>query len=1193
FGYLIILQPAFPLVADSLVRKTRARPQASADTNQFKVIEKPVAWDPARTAIVVCDMWDKHWCPSATDRVGEMAPRMNEVLKAARAKGVFIIHSPSDTMDFYKDHPGRKLAQAAPPIQTVIPLQRWCSLVPGREGKLPIDDSDGGCDGASDHAQGKAWKQQHPALEIKEGDAITDSSEAFYLMRQRGITNVIVMGVHINMCVLGRPFSIRQMVQQGQNVLLMRDLTDSMYNHLKSPFVSHFRGTELVVEHIERFWCPSITSSDFVGGESFRFKGDVKKHLVFIIGENEYQTSRTLPAFAKQELDWRGYKISYVTASDQEGDNDFKNWEMIPSADAIFISVRRRAPPKAMMDAIRAHVAAGKAVIGIRTASHAFEPKETNIPVERTWPHFDEEILGADYQNHYGAGKVSIIRQIPETAGSPILNGVGPEFPVSSHLYRNRKPVNTLTPLLSGRLESGPSEIEPVAWINTRDQRRVFYTSLGAPDDFANPNFRRLLLNGVLWALNDDIPPANAVMAQPVPAPKQESPKFIPADKPSAKAGSTDEQFDPLPPVVAATKFKVADDLVWEQVLAEPIVNQPVFMTFDERGRLWVVQYKQYPNPAGLKAISHDNFWRTVYDKVPPPPPNHFKGADKITIHEDTKGIGVFDKHTTFVDGLNIVTSVAIGRGGVFVLNPPYLLFYPDKNRDDIPDGDPQLLLSGFGLEDTHSIANSLRWGPDGWLYGCQGSTVTGNILVHGADGKPLSKNPVFSQGQNIWRYHPEKRIYEVFSEGGGNAFGLEFDDAGRIFSGHNGGNTRGFHYMQGAYLQKGFDKHGPLSNPYAFGYFPPMNHDKADRFTHNFILYGGGALPEKYNGKLFGIEPLQGRVVLSEITPTGSTFKTHDLSYPVTSDDKWFKPVDIKVGPDGAIYVADWYDRQVNHYRNHEGQMDASNGRIYRLRAKTGSDGRLTGNGAYPVERLVAEAQESSRWYEQGALRLLADRGDKSQTNALRLALRQAHDPSQDSLPTEGRSLTRQRQKALGSLLALNACGEFLESDASLGLNHWAPEVRIWTVRLLGDERHVSPALARQLIELAGTETNLEVRTQLACTAKRLPAKDGLAIVQRLLHHAEDATDARQPLLLWWAIEDKCGTDKEAVLSLFYDRQLWIAPIVEQHILSRLMRRFAATGRRDDLLICARLFSMSPGAAQTSRLTQGFEEAY
>ncbi|MFM7099783.1 MAG: hypothetical protein ACKO3N_01270, partial [Verrucomicrobiota bacterium] len=257
--------------------------------------------------------------------------------------------------------------------------------------------------------------------------------------------------------------------------------------------------------------------------------------------------------------------------------------------------------------------------------------------------------------------------------------------------------------------------------------------------------------------------------------------------------------------------------------------------------------------------------------------------------------------------------------GGVFVLNPPYLLHYPDANRDDIPDGDPQVLLSGFGLEDTHSVANSLRWGPDGWLYGCQGSTVTGNIRVHGPDGKPLNDKPIYSQGQNIWRYHPERRIYEVFSEGGGNAFGLEIDSAGRIFSGHNGGNTRGFHYQQGAYLQKGFDKHGPLSNPHAFGYFPQMPHPDVDRFTHNFLIYDSGALGERYRGRLFGVEPLQGRVVMSEITPDGSTFRTRDLGHPVTSDDRWFRPVDIKLGPDGAIYVGDWYDRQVNHYRNHE----------------------------------------------------------------------------------------------------------------------------------------------------------------------------------------------------------------------------------------------------------------------------------
>ncbi len=274
----------------------------------------------------------------------------------------------------------------------------------------------------------------------------------------------------------------------------------------------------------------------------------------------------------------------------------------------------------------------------------------------------------------------------------------------------------------------------------------------------------------------------------------------------------------PLAPKEALKRFQVPDDLRIDLVLSEPEIAQPVFLNFDERGRMWVVEYRQYPNPAGVKVLSRDGVWRVVYDKVSPPPPNHFRGADRITIHEDTDGDGSFDKHKTFLDGLNIVTACERGRGGVWVLNPPYLLFYPDKDNDDVPDGDPEVRLEGFGLEDTHSVVNSLRWGPDGWLYAAQGSTVTARVHKPGS-----AEPPVHSMGQLIWRYHPETRQYEVFAEGGGNAFGVEIDRKGRIFSGHNGGNTRGFHYVQGGYLLKGFDKHGPLSNPYAFGYFPAM----------------------------------------------------------------------------------------------------------------------------------------------------------------------------------------------------------------------------------------------------------------------------------------------------------------------------------------------------------------------------------
>jgi putative heme-binding domain-containing protein len=658
--------------------------------------------------------------------------------------------------------------------------------------------------------------------------------------------------------------------------------------------------------------------------------------------------------------------------------------------------------------------------------------------------------------------------------------------------------------------------------------------------------------------------------AETSPAP----PSQLPPDdaKATAAAAPSTRQDHALSPVESLSRFKVAEDLAIDQVLAEPLVRQPVFMNFDERGRLWVVEYLQYPFPAGLKMLSHDSFWRAVYDKVPPAPPHHFVGADKISIYEDTQGNGIFDKHKTFVEGLNIVTAVTRGRGGVWVLNPPYLLFYPDKNNDDIPDGDPKVVLSGFGLEDTHSVVNSLRWGPDGWLYGCQGSTVTASIVRPGLDKEPIAR----TMGQQIWRYHPETRRFEVFSEGGGNAFGCEIDDKGRVFSGHNGGNTRGFHYMQGAYLQKGFDKHGPLSNPYAFGYFPPMPHPAVDRFTHNFIIYAGGALPERYSGKLFGIEPLQGRVVESEIVPDGSSFRTWDLGYPVTTSDQWFRPVDIKVGPDGAIYVADWYDGQINHYHNHEGQIDKSNGRIYRLRAKDAKPIPPFDLGKLSTRELVGLLGHTNKWFRQEALQMIADRRDGSAVELLTQMVR-----------------ANTGQLALECFWALNLSGGFDEWEARETLRHDDPFVRLWSVRLLGDESHVSSAMVRELASLAATEPNVEVRAQLACSAKRLPAAEALPIVKVLLTRREDVNEPRIPLLLWWAIESKCEQDLDAVLDLFRDPEFWQLPMVQEHILERIMRRFALAGSRRDLMTCARLFQLSPGPAENAKLVAGFELAF
>ena len=881
-------------------------------------------------------------------------------------------------------------------------------------------------------------------------------------------------------------------------------------------------------------------------------------HVFFLIGEDEYDTRTTLPAFAKVELEPRGVRSTISILP--EGGTEFPNFDALKDADLLLISVRRKTPPKAQLDAIRAHIAAGKPVVGIRTASHAFAlrakkgEKPPVVPAGLAdWPEFDHEILGGNYTDHYGRGIETLAKIVPGQEQHPVLAGIGAEeFKVPSHLYKNPNLPAWVTPLLTARMTGRP-EVEPIAWVNIKDKRRVFYTSLGAVEDFALPQFRKLLLNGIFWAL-----------AQPVPA-----------AKPAAlRPGQTNAPG--LSPKEGAEALTVADDLVFEQVLAEPDVVKPLFLNFDERGRMWVVEYRQYPEPAGLKVLSHDSYWRAVYDKVPQAPPHHEKGRDRITIHESTKGDGVFDKHTIFIDGLNICTAVERGRGGVWVLNPPYLLFYPDKNNDDVPDGDPTVHLAGFGLEDTHSVANSLRWGPDGWLYGAHGSTVTASITRPGLDQKPIAD----MQGQAIWRYEPQSRRFEVFCEGGGNTFGVEIDAQGRIFSGHNGGDTRGFHYMQGAYLRKGFDKHGPLSNPYTFGYFDAIQHAKVERFTHNFIIYEGGALGAAHAGKLFGVEPLQGRIVESEVTPLGSTFKTVDLQRPVTSRDPWFRPVDIKTGPDGAIYICDWYVRELAHSRTYDqlqlGPVDLNRGRIYRLRAKDSRPAAAVDLGRLEKSQLVQGLKNENKWVRQTVQRLLSDRRDAEIVPGLRRQLD-----------------TEQGQHALELLWALHGSGGLDEATALHLLDHKDPFVRLWTARLMGDANHVSIEMARKLVQVAEREPNVEVRAQLACTAKRLPAADDLAIVRTLLDHEADATDPRQPLLLWWAIEAKADTDRDAVLALFRESPFWDRAIVKEHILPRLMRRYAQTGARKDLLTCATIFDLSPTPEHSKKLMAGFEAAF
>ena len=250
-------------------------------------------WNPAKTAVIVCDVWDKHHCLNAVRRLEEFAPRLNDVLKEARRRGAIIIHSPSDCMPAYADHPARKRATSIPRDKsTPADVEFWCSRIPAEEqADYPIDQSDGGeDDDPAEHAKwaaelmalgrnpGMPWKTQSPIIEIDpESDFISDKGdEVWNILQSQGIQNVILTGVHTNMCVLGRPFGLRQMVRSGKNVVLMRDMTDCMYNPKRWPFVDHFTGNDLIISHVERYICPTITSDQILGGTAFRSKFDTR-----------------------------------------------------------------------------------------------------------------------------------------------------------------------------------------------------------------------------------------------------------------------------------------------------------------------------------------------------------------------------------------------------------------------------------------------------------------------------------------------------------------------------------------------------------------------------------------------------------------------------------------------------------------------------------------------------------------------------------------------------------------------------------------------------------------------------------------------------------------------------------------------------------------------------------------------------
>ncbi|MCH2201690.1 MAG: c-type cytochrome [Fuerstiella sp.] len=593
----------------------------------------------------------------------------------------------------------------------------------------------------------------------------------------------------------------------------------------------------------------------------------------------------------------------------------------------------------------------------------------------------------------------------------------------------------------------------------------------------------------------------------------------------------------------------VAKGVKVQLVASEPLVRQPVCIEFDDRGRLWVIQYLQYPNPAGLQRVDVDRYSRTEYDRIPKPPPHGPRGTDRITILSDTNHDGQMDSGFDFVNGLNLASGLAFGHGGVFVLNVPYLLFYPDQDRNDVPDADPRVLLTGFGMQDAHSVANSLTWGPDGWLYGCQGSTVTARIRGH-----------EFQQG--VWRYHVQTDRFELFCEGGGNSWGLDFDHRGNLYYSTNYGGYVLVHGVQGGYYVKSFVKHGALHNPYTYGYFnhAPHTGSTGGHVTVGGFVYQGGSLPDFVNGKYIGGDLLGHAVYWHDLNPVGSTVATAHNEVLLKANDSWFAPADLTTGPDGAVYIADWHDQRTAH-PDPDADWDRSNGRIYRIAAVDTPPAESIDYGLLSTAELLQRHQSPNQWHVRRARQELVRQNDSTATELLREMLYSS----------------ASEKTGLEALWSLAATGAFEHALAFELLDSPYPAVRSWTLRLLGDSGNISKKMAHRLDELAEEEPHVRVRQQLACTARRLSAKYAVPIINANIIRDIDNNDPYLPLLWWWAVEQHSMTGRDEVIRRFVRPTAWQSNLGRGFLLPRLIRRYAAAGSTEGLDAAAALLKSAP----------------
>ena len=575
----------------------------------------------------------------------------------------------------------------------------------------------------------------------------------------------------------------------------------------------------------------------------------------------------------------------------------------------------------------------------------------------------------------------------------------------------------------------------------------------------------------------------------------------------------------PLPPKDAAASIKLPPGFRATLFAGEPDVMQPMSITFDDRGRMWVVECRSYPKwlPAGAK-----------------------EGADRILILEDENGDGQFDKRTVFAEkGVNF-SSVEYGFGGIFVTAIPNLIFIPDANGDDVPDGPPQVLLDGFDLKAVHNVANGLVWGPDGWLYGCNG------ILSNSRIGKPgTPDNERVPMNCGIWRYHPVRHEFEVVAHGTTNPWGLAFDDRGEGFL-TNCVIEHAFHVVPGARFKRMF---GQDFNPRTFELMQTCadhihwaggtwegsrdgkgKHGEAGGgHAHSgAMIYLGDQFPSEYYNNLFTLNIHGQRLNRDKLERSQSGYVAKHMTDFAPSGDPWFRGVCVKQGPDG-IYYTDWSDTGECHNYD-DATIHRENGRIYKVTYGETREKSVDFSKLSNLE-LVDRLADNDGFRANTARRILQERSasgklTKEVTNQLLknfVANLSTNDPD------------KQTKQELQRLWTLHAIGALLDLRFDQLLSPILPiendTIRGWIVRLELESKSVSPEGEIRLAEMARTDSSPYVRLQLASGLQRLPLANRSEIARGLVSHLEDAPDNNLVLMTWYGIEPLItGADDEVL---------------------------------------------------------------